>query len=90
MPKIVRKNDKNSAGGKALKGDGSFIVNNRPAVRDGAPVSAHPLGPPHQSPRTAGGSKSFILSGIKANYVGNTDTAGHPRADGSKDFIIGN
>lgn len=89
MPKIVRKNDKNSGGGRALKGDDSFIVNNRPAVRVGAPVSGHGP-PPHSSPKTAGGSKSFILTNIKANYVGNTDTCGDARVEGSKDFIIGN
>ena len=89
MPKIVRKNDKDAGGGKALKGDDTFIVNNRPAVRDGAPVSGHGL-PPHSGPVTQGGSKSFILTNIKANYVGNTDTCGHPRIEGSDDFIIGN
>ena len=90
MPKIVRKNDKNGGGGKALKGDDTFIVNNRPAVRNGASVSAHPIGPPHAAAKTQGGSGSFILSSIKANYVGNNDTCGHARVEGSKDFIIGN
>jgi len=90
MPKIVRKNDKNNKGGAALKGDSTFIVNNQPAVRNGSPVSKHPKGTPHRSAKTAGGSKSFILSNIKANYVGNSDSCGHSRSGGSPDFFIGN
>ena len=89
---IVRSFDINAAGGAAIVGDTTFIVNNRPVVRTGSPVTAHapcPKVPTCCKAFTTIGNPKFIVSGIPANTQGNIDSCGHPRITGSSDFIIG-
>lgn len=91
MPEVVRKGDKNSAGGRTLTGDKSFIVDGRPICPVGTPVSPHKPCPEvkkHCNAKTSQGTKSFILNGIKVNVKGHVDTCGHSRAEGSKTFIV--
>lgn len=92
MPKVVRKGDVNSAGGRTLTGSPGMIVDGKPVCPIGTPVSGHPPGPPHTPdgvPKTAVGSSSFIVDGKKVTVVGNPDTCGHPRVTGSDGFIVG-
>jgi uncharacterized Zn-binding protein involved in type VI secretion len=92
MPGIVRSFDVNLAGGAATIGDTTFIVNNRPTVRSGSPVTPHvpcPKVPIHCSAVTGIGIPTFIVSGLPANCQGNVDSCGHLRVSGSGDFIIG-
>jgi len=92
MPKVVRKGDKNSAGGIAMSGDPTFIVDGRPVVVIGTPVSPHhpcPRVPIHCSAKTARGDKTYIVGNKLINVVGDTDTCGHPRVEGSSTFIVG-
>ena len=92
MPKVVRKGDKNSAGGAALGGNPTFIVDGLPVVTVGTPVSPHdpcPLVPIHCSAKTAKGEHTFIVGDIAVNVVGDNDTCGHPRVEGSSTFIVG-
>ena len=91
MPEVVRKGDKNSAGGRTLKGDKSFIVDGREICPIGTPVSPHkpcPKVKKHCHAKTAQGTKSFIITGIKVTVKGHRDTCGHPRVEGSKTFIV--
>jgi|SaaInl5LU_22_DNA_1037371.scaffolds.fasta_scaffold31354_4 uncharacterized Zn-binding protein involved in type VI secretion len=93
MPGIVRKGDKNSAGGAALLGQSNFKVNNKQSVVNGASVAKHkpcPIIKIHCSAKTKGGVGSFLINNIPANVIGNSDSCGHSRTGGSKDFIIGN
>lgn len=91
MPKVVREGDKNSAGGRVIKGNSTFLVDHKPISVDGSPVSPHkpcPDVPKHCHAKTANGTHSFIINGIPVNVVGDQDTCGHPRVDGSSTFII--
>lgn len=92
MPGIVRQGDVNSAGGKALRGDRSLIVDGKPVVTIGTPVSSHapcPKRSSHCHAKTTRGSRLFILNGKPVNLIGDPDSCGHPRSTGSKTFIIG-
>jgi len=92
MPRVVREGDANSAGGKVLKGNPSFIVDGKPVSVDGSPVSAHrPFKKPHKpdgTPKTANGTQKFVVDGIPVNVIGDKDTCGHPRQDGSPNFYV--
>jgi uncharacterized Zn-binding protein involved in type VI secretion len=93
MPGIVRKGDKNSAGGATLSGQNNFKVNSKQAVVNGTSVAKHKPCPKvsiHCNATTKGGTGSFIINNIPANVIGNSDSCGHSRKGGSKDFIIGN
>ncbi len=93
MPGIVRKGDKNSAGGATLSGEGNFKVNSKNAVVNGTKVAKHkpcPLVVIHCSATTKGGTGSFLINNTPTNVIGNSDSCGHSRRIGSKDFIIGN
>jgi len=92
MPGVVRLGDVNSAGGKALLGDRTLIVDGRPVVTVGTPVSPHvpcPKVPMHCRALTAVGNRNFILNGKPVNVIGNPDTCGHPRVTGSRTFVVG-
>ena len=90
MPGVVRKGDVNSAGGKALRGDPSMIVDGKPIVTIGTPVSNHaPKRGKHCNAKTTGGSQNLIINGKPVNLVGDADTCGHKRVQGSPNFIIG-
>jgi uncharacterized Zn-binding protein involved in type VI secretion len=89
MPGVVRQGDTDTGGGAALTGVDSVLVNGRPIVTIGTPVSRHGKKWPHTGPTTAGGVSS-VLAGNKPVIVqGNPDTCGHTRASASSDVIAG-
>ena len=94
MPAVVRRGDVNAAGGAAIQGARSVVVNGRPVVGPGSPVTPHPCcGAPgcqiHCVAVTTGGSGSVIAEGKPVILVGDVDTCGHARAQGSPDVVAG-
>ena len=90
MSGVVRKGDANSAGGKAISGVASVLVNNRPIVVNGTDVTSHPDNtPPHTSAKTANGLSNVIANNKPVNIKGNNDTCAHPRSEASGDVIAG-
>ncbi len=94
MPAVVRRGDINSAGGAAVQGARSVVANGRAVVQPGSPVTPHPCcGAPgcfmHCVARTTGGSGSVIAEGKPVILVGDSDTCGHTRIQGSPDVIAG-
>jgi len=92
MPKVVREGDKNDAGGRVIKGNKNFIIDGKPVSVDGSPVSPHkpcPKVKKHCNAKTAQGTRLFLVDGIPVNVVGDKDTCGHSRAEGSSTFIVG-
>lgn len=87
MVRVVRKGDRNSAGARTLTGDKTFIVDNRPVCPIGTPVEPHQ--PDHNNVRTAQGNKTWVVNNKKITVVGNRDTCGHRRIEGSRTFILG-
>lgn len=88
MPGVVRQGDTDTGGGAALSGVSSVLVNGRPIVVVGTPVSKHGRGP-HSSPKTADGVSSVLAGNKPINVQGNPDTCGHTRASASGDVIAG-
>lgn len=91
MPKVVREGDKNSAGGRVIHGNKHFIVDGKPISVNGSPVSPHDPCPKHKKhchAKTANGTHHFIVDGIPVNLVGDKDTCGHPRINGSPKFHV--
>jgi uncharacterized Zn-binding protein involved in type VI secretion len=92
MLRVVREGDRNSAGGRVVKGNPNFLVDNRPVSVDGCPVSPHrpcPEDSKHCHAKTANGTPTFLVDNIPVNVIGSIDTCGHPRVEGSPTFIIG-
>lgn len=88
MPAVNRVGDADSGGGKVTAGIDSVLVNNRPISVNGKPVSGHGKAP-HSAPTTSGGLTNVIAGGIPVNVIGNSDTCGHARAEGSPDVTAG-
>lgn len=84
--KIVRVGDKNSAGGKVITGDNTVFLNGKPVAIDGSPVTDHPGGRgSHRGSRTKATESTIYVNGKRIIFVGDKDTCGHPRIDGSPD-----
>lgn len=92
MPGVVRQGDVNSAGGRALIGNRNLIVDGKPIVTVGTPVSPHfpcPRVKIHCRAVTTTGTRSLIVNGKPVNVIGNRDSCGHARVTGSRTFIVG-
>lgn len=89
MPGVVRQGDVNNAGGAALSGVASVLVNGKPVVVDGTPVSGHPRKGLHRGPQTSGGLGNVLAGGKPVNVQGNPDTCGHSRSAASGDVLAG-
>jgi uncharacterized Zn-binding protein involved in type VI secretion len=94
MPGAVRIGDTNSGGGRAIgPGAKSVLINGRAACLNGTSVSPHTCcGRPgcakHCAAKTQQGARSVIAQGKPINYIGNSDTCGHARSQGSNDVIL--
>ena len=89
--KVVRDGDVNDAGGRAIATQRKFFVDGKAVVTDGSPVTPHRPCPKHGihcAARTANGSKEFLIEGKPVNMVGNKDTCGHTRIQGSSNFLL--
>ena len=92
MPQVERLGDVNTAGGRAQVGVSSVLVNSKPIIVNGNPVTPHrPCPNPsiHCHAKTANGLATVLADGIPVNRVGDSDTCGHPRAVGSPNVIAG-
>lgn len=87
MPGVIRQGDKNVLGGAALGGVTSVLVNGKPIVVNGTRVTPHPK--KHNTARTRGGVSSVLAGGTPVNVIGNSDTCGHGRQQGSSNVIAG-
>lgn len=88
MPAIERVGDKNNAGAAILStNQGSVFANGILVAVDGSPVARHGKNA-HSSPRTANGSNSVFINSIPINRVGDADTCGHQRSEGSPNVFV--
>jgi uncharacterized Zn-binding protein involved in type VI secretion len=84
---VCRVGDKNNAGGVILNGTATVLVNNRPVAVFGSKVSPHPDG--HKGERCTSKNKTVLVDGKPIVTVGDLDTCGHKRIQGSADVIVG-
>ena len=92
--KAQREGDPNTAGGIALNGAKSVLINGRPAGVPDMTVTPHspcevPV-PPHCNAKTVSTCQSVLIEGKPALRTDvDKDTCNHPRAMGSEDVLIG-
>lgn len=94
MAAVQRQGDVNSAGGVAMGGASSVLVNGRPIMVTGMSVSPHPCCgrkgcPPIHCSATTVGTGSVLAEGKAIVLTGDVDTCGHARVGGSADVSIG-
>jgi len=91
MPKCHRIGDSNDAGGLVSASlQSSVYVNNILVSVDGSPVTPHlPFVPPHVGTITANGSPTVFAENIPINRLGDADSCGHIRIDGSPNVFVG-
>lgn len=87
MKNVHRQGDRNTGGGIAQRGVNSVIVNNKPIVVNGTPVSGHPR---RHQPVTANGLSKVVAGNKPVNVLGNADTCGHSRSGGSPNVVASN
>jgi len=81
---IVRVGDKNDAGGVVISGDNTLRVDGKPVAIDGSPVSPHNnFKPPHTSARCVASNNTVKVNGKRLIFVGDRDSCGHVRIQGS-------
>lgn len=88
MPAVVRIGDADTGDGNVLGTPQSTVfANNILVAVDGSQVSGHGEGE-HADPRTANGSPNVFINFIPVNRVGDADTCGDTRVDGSSDVFV--
>jgi uncharacterized Zn-binding protein involved in type VI secretion len=80
---IVRVGDVNSAGGAVISGSRTVTMNGLAIALDGSPVTCHPNGGPHTHAHCVASEYSITIEGKKVIYVGDVDSCGHVRIQGS-------
>ena len=88
MPQVHRLFDPNTAGAPITSVIQNSVYSNYLLTSvDGSPVAGHGPGV-HGGPLTANGSTNVFIEYIPVNRLGDPDTCGHPRAEGSPDVYV--
>jgi uncharacterized Zn-binding protein involved in type VI secretion len=82
---FVRVGDKNDAGGSVISGDNTLRINGIPVAIDGSPVTNHPNHKgQHAHARCVASVNSIKVNGKRLIVVGDKDSCGHTRVQGSE------
>jgi uncharacterized Zn-binding protein involved in type VI secretion len=88
MPQVHRLTDPNTDDAPVIQTVQSTVyANNLLIAVDGSPVEGHGIGE-HADPVTANGSTNVFIENIPVNRLGDEDSCGHPRAEGSPDVYV--
>jgi uncharacterized Zn-binding protein involved in type VI secretion len=93
MPKLSRKDDTNTEGGKIKRGAGTVFANGKPVGLHVSEITPHkPFGkkphPPHKAAKTTEGSPTVFAEGEPVLRVGSGNTCGHKIKEGSPDVFV--
>jgi uncharacterized Zn-binding protein involved in type VI secretion len=92
MPKLSRKGDINTTGGKIINGARSVYANNIAVGLHISDITPHaPFGkphPPHKAAKTTNGSPSVFCEGKPVLRVGSGNTCGHKIIQGSLNINV--
>jgi uncharacterized Zn-binding protein involved in type VI secretion len=81
---IVRVGDVNSGGGRVISGANSVRINGLPVALDGSPVTAHTdYKGLHNNAQCRASQSTLRVEGKRVIFVGDVDTCGHVRQQGS-------
>lgn len=90
MPQLSRKGDKNTTGGKIVRGASTVFCNNIAVglhVSDITPHDPKPNKKPHSSAKTTEGSPTVFAEGSPVLRVGSGNNCGHKIVQGSEDVF---
>ena len=91
MAKLSRKGDKNTTGGKILRGASTVFANGKPVglhVSDITPHNPDPGKPPHKAAQTTDGSPTVFCEGKPVLRTGSGNDCGHSIVEGSADVFV--
>lgn len=92
MPKLSRKGDKNTTGGKIMRGAKTVFANNKPVGLHVSEISPHqPFGkphPPHKNAKTTEGSPTVFAEGDPVLREGSKNSCGHKIIEGSDNVFV--
>ena len=81
---MVRVGDVNNGGGKVISGEPSLRLNNLPVAVDGSPVECHTnFKEPHVHAVCRASQSTIRVKGKPIIFVGDVDSCGHVRIQGS-------
>lgn len=91
MPQLSRKGDKNTTGGKIIRGAGTVFCNNIPVGLHQSKITPHdpkPNKPPHNSASTTEGSPTVFAENAPVLRVGSGNSCGHKIVEGSDNVFV--
>lgn len=86
MPKLSRKGDKNTTGGKIVRGAGTVFANGKPVGLHTSEITPHDPKKnqkPHNAAKTTEGSPTVFAENCPVLRVGSSNTCGHKIVEGS-------
>lgn len=93
MPKLSRKGDKNTTGGKIIRGAGTVYANGIQVGLHVSEITPHEpfkkkAHPPHKAAKTTEGSPTVFAEGDPVLRVGSGNTCGHKIVEGSENVFV--
>jgi uncharacterized Zn-binding protein involved in type VI secretion len=91
MPQLSRKGDKNTTGGKIIRGASTVFCNNIAVGLHQSDITPHdpkPNKPPHKNAKTTEGSPTVFAEGVPVLRVGSGNTCGHKIVQGSDNVYV--
>lgn len=94
MPKLSRKDDKNDAGGKIIRGAQTVFANGKPVglhvsqITPHQPWTSKKTHRPHEAAKTTEGSPTVFAEGDPVLREGSKNTCGHKIVEGSENVFV--
>lgn len=88
--KLSRKGDKNTTGGKIIRGASTVFCNNKPVGLHVSEITPHdPRNKqPHKQAKTTEGSPTVFAENLPVLRVGSPNTCGHKIVEGSDNVFV--
>lgn len=87
MPKLSRKGDTNSAGGKIVRGAGTVFANGIAVGLHVSDITSHGKDK-HKNAKTTEGSPTVFAEGVPVLRVGSGNSCGHKISQGSDNVFV--
>lgn len=91
MPKLSRKDDKNTTGGKIIKGASTVFATGKPVglhVSEITPHKPKPKEKPHKAAKTTEGSATVFCEGKPVLFLGAGNDCKHKIVEGSETVFV--
>lgn len=88
--KLSRKGDKNTTGGKIVRGAGTVFCNGKPVGLHVSPITPHDpkKKSPHKTAKTTEGSPTVFAENCPVLRVTSSNTCGHKIVEGSDNVFV--